>query len=189
MNKKVVRKSAWIVSLGLVASQVVQASPIAVDFTVTSQNAYGGFAAGTTGSGSFSFDDSVGTFYDNTMGVTPSHLTFDWLGSSWDESNVRIFSLTFDAHGVLSGWGIGGVPGTCGLNCVDAAVNTTDFWAYIGEWLPSGGVALKLSNEFGLGGGHISWNVRSESVPEPATFGMFAIGLLGAGLAGRKRKC
>ena len=111
-------------ALVLLATAIAaEAVPITVDFTVTSNDvsnpAYG---SGVTGSGYFTFDDSLtpaggsGLVGNPIMGLTTLDLFFNWFGVTFDESNAAIGTLTF-TNGVLTNWMIGGsyLAPTCGF--------------------------------------------------------------------------
>ena len=95
------------------------ASPITVNFTITATQSmtssgvitpggsYAGFASGTVGGGSFTFDDSLVQGSDLVNGLPTLDLAFTWLGQSFTEATATLWSLSFDSTGALSGWGLG----------------------------------------------------------------------------------
>jgi len=183
----------------LFASQCTLAAPVTIDFTVTATSAwdgvnnfnatsYNGYAIGTMGSGSFTFDDSLGSFFDTTTGAVASNLSFTWLGTTWSADNVRIWTLLFDSAGALQRWGIG-APVGCGISCMNNP-GPTDF--YMIGFAPgsSQGSDASLHQEGASGSmrGSVSWNVRPAAVPLPGALGLFSFGLISAVVAGRKRK-
>ena len=80
------------------------------------------------GGGSFTFDDSIGQGSDLVNGLATLDLSFTWLGQTFTEASATLWSLSFDATGALSSWGLGrrGVDGTCLLNCA-SSIGPTDF--------------------------------------------------------------
>jgi hypothetical protein len=183
-----------ILAVGLALAPLsALATPITVDFSVTATNAYdgindttsyNGFTAGALGSGSFTFDDVIGNYSSFTDGIVPTDLTFTWLGLTFTEPNTQIWSLQFDAAGALFGWQIGALP--C-LNCVSTP-GPTDFFAT--GYRPYDPYNIAVAHQEGVSGwmnGSVAWTVHPASVPEPATLGLLAFGLLGAAAARRKR--
>jgi hypothetical protein len=193
--------AGMVVSVGLLASHGALATPVTIDFTVTASSTsdgyggpfstiYGGYAVGALGSGSFSFDDAGGNFYDTTLGMTASNLNFAWLGTNWNSDTARIYDLMFDSSGGLLRWGIGGVSGTCGLNCFNNP-GPTDF--YMGGFAAGASQgssgSLHLLGVSGSMTGHVAWSVRPAGVPEPATLSLLGLGLPGIGAARRRQRC
>ncbi len=170
-------------TLVLLATAIAaEAVPITVDFTVTSNDvsnpAYG---SGVTGSGYFTFDDSLtpaggsGLVGNPIMGLTTLDLFFNWFGVTFDETNAAIGTLTF-TNGVLTNWMIGGsyLAPTCGFlryACTSSGGAAPDFDA-----LGSGGAALTDAQRRGLAYGPIQWSVRATSVPEPGSLALFGLG-------------
>lgn len=190
------RKLAMLAASMLLVPSVTLAIPIQVDFTITAAGAdftegageevrdiYNGYPVGTVGSGSFIFDDAVGEFLETVDGLVATDLQFSWLGRSWDESNARIFGLSFDASGSLRTWGIGAwIPDyDCDLGCVSSVGGpTTDFSAF-----ESGFGAVGFLHEPSVRGwmrGGIEWSSRPASVLEPSTFALLALGLFASSM-------
>jgi hypothetical protein len=176
-------------SLGGVAAE---ATPITVDFTVTSNElsnpAYG---AGVVGTGYFTFDDSLipaggtGRLGNPIVSLPTLDLFFDWFGVTFDESNAQIAILTF-VDGVLTDWTIGGsyLPASCGFlryACTSSGGAAPDF-----DGFASGGIAMTEAKRPGLAYGRpVQWSVRDASVPEPGTLALFGMSALGLALLRR----
>jgi hypothetical protein len=195
----VLKSFAKILIAGLLLAPVsALAVPITVDFTVTGTGAlgvgndfgatqYNGYALGTIGTGSFTIDDSIGNYANIDVGITPIDFSLDWAGVSFDEATVQLWHLGFNGAGVIDYWGFGLSGGYCmALNCLSAAgprdiliSGLTGFESH---------ATVHESEVYGWMSGTLTWNVRqSTSVPEPATFGLFAMSLLGAAAVRRKR--
>jgi hypothetical protein len=178
----------------LVAPSVTWAVPIQVDFTITAfeanytdnteepSDSYNGYPIGTVGTGSFTFDDAVGDFFGFENGLAASDLQFSWLGRMWDEGNARITRLSFDGLGNLRTWEIDAwIPDyDCNLSCVSSVGGPApDFLA--SESFGAAGV-LHEPDVRGWMSGSIEWSAHPMTVPEPATFALFALGLLAIGM-------
>src|SRR5262245_10884080 len=182
------KKIRALLGLAALLPGLASAVPITIDFTITATRpqdsqgdpatTYNGYSPGAQGSGSATFDDSIGNFFENVDGLVPIDLTFSWLGRTWDESNARFSYLEFDATGQLKNWFIGAwIPGyDCDLSCVSTE-GPTDFW--LGEFNGGLGV-LHDANAPGQMFGSVTWIAHpAASVPEPASTCLMLIGMLG----------
>ena len=186
-----------VAALALLAGPVMaQATPITVDFSVTSTVPSANYAAGVVGNGFFTFDDSLipaggsGNIGNPIVGLSTLDLAFNWFGAAFDETTAKIATLSF-ANGVLTDWWIGGNYSApiCGLNrysCVHSAGTSADFMI-----IASGNATMNdgVNAGFASGINSAQWSVRGAetSVPEPATLALFGIGLAGVGLVKRKK--
>lgn len=191
-------KHATKVAAALAAALVAplaQAVPVTVDFSVTStDSSTGSYAAGVVGTGYFTFDDSLipasgtGTIGNSILGVQTLDLSFNWFGTSFDTTNAGIATLSF-LDGVLTDWWIGGTYAApiCGLgrySCVHSAGTEADFILRT----EGGSINDGINAGIGAGYGTVTWSVRSASVPEPMTLGLFGLGLAAIGLGRRRRQ-
>ena len=170
---------------------MASAALIRVDFTATTtMSQYGGaitsgYQAGVVGAGYFTFDDSLRDVPAIAGGVAAQDLSVSWLGQTWDESTARIGSLSYFLDGSLRGFTIGGwYPGDCGVGCVpNGGSSPSDFW--VGTGYGDFSSYIHLQNLAGGIYASTSWSVQS--VPEPGTLALMAVGMLGAGWARRRR--
>ena len=191
-----VRRTLTMLAVSMLfAPSVTWAVPIRVDFTITATGAYytdnteevrdsyNGYPIGTVGTGSFTFDDAVGDFFDIVDGLVANDLQFSWLGRMWDEGNARITRLSFDGLGNLRTWEIDAwIPDSdCNLSCVsNLGGPAPDFFAFESGFGASG--FLHEPDVQGWMSGSIEWSAHPMTVPEPATFALFALGLLASGV-------
>jgi hypothetical protein len=175
-----------LAALALFAPAIAPATPITVDFTVTTtMSQYGGgiisgYLPGVVGKGYFTYDDSIRQVPAVVEGIAALDLGVSWLGTSWDETTARIGYLNFNVDGSLRNWVIGGwYPGDCGIGCVPS-VGPSDFW--VGTDNGAFSSLIHLQDLPGYIYASTEWSVRS--VPEPATTMLMAIGI---GLLGVRR--
>ena len=177
----------------LLGAMAADATPVTVDFTVTSNSVSNpSYDTGVTGGGYFTFDDALmptggnGLVGNPILGLATLDLFFNWFGVSFDESTARIATLTF-TDGLLTNWQIGGTysPAICGFlryACTSSGGSAPDFDA-----LGSGGLAFTDAQRAGLAYGPVQWSVRSTAVPEPGTIALFGLGCAGLAFVRRRR--
>ena len=170
-----------VVTTVAIAFMVVpaQATLMSYEFAVTATS---GPLAGTAADGTFAFDDSIipsgGGLVNN--GITD--LNFTWHGIAYNETNLALNLLDFDATGNLDAEFFGTFP--CGAPIPPG---------FIGEsWC----INNTSSNHFfiyfvaGVEGsslGPVSVQPVSAAVPEPATILLLGSGLIGFMVFGRSR--
>jgi hypothetical protein len=177
----------------LVAAAAAEATPITVDFSVTSNDVSNpSYGTGVVGTGYFTFDDSLmpvgGTgFIGNPIVALPTlDFFFSWFGVTFDESNAAIARLSF-VDGVLTDWMAGGsyLPSTCGFlryACTSSGGQQADF-----DGFGTGGIAFTDAQRPGLAYGRVQWSLRETAVPEPGTLALFGLSALGLVVARRRR--
>jgi hypothetical protein len=187
--------AAALALLAFTAASPARATPITVDFSVTSgSNGIGDFyAPGIVGAGYFTFDDSlIPTGGSGSIGhgdVVPLiDLSFEWFGASFDETSAGVDWLTF-ADGSLTEWLIGGsfitpgCPAGSQYRCVSGTGAQPDFTMRSYD-----GISFNDGVHYGIGRGTVTWSVRPTSVPEPAPLALMSAGLLAAWCFRRKQR-
>jgi len=190
------RFPAAALTLGLLfGAAAAEATPITVDFSVTSNELSNpSYGEGVVGTGYFTFDDSLipgggsGHLGNPIVSLPTLDLFFSWFGVSFDESNAQIAMLTF-VDGVLTDWTIGGsyLPATCGFlryACTSSGGAAPDF-----DGFGTGGIAMTDATRPGLAYGRpVQWSVRDTNVPEPGTLALFGMSAVGLAFLRRRRR-
>jgi hypothetical protein len=113
MSPRSIASVVCALALCLGVSSVLEASPIAVSFTVSASPTdpvYGG----ERGAGTFMFDSSLvvpgGIVQNTTVGLDALSIAFNWAGGTWSAVNADVWGLQFNQAGSLVSFGIGGEP-------------------------------------------------------------------------------
>lgn len=183
-------------SLLALAVPAAHATPVRYDFAISLSYSYG------TQPGSGSADGSGFVIFDTDLAAgapasrigdmnTPLPtiaLSFDWLDMHFDETNAALGALYVDGFGGILGWSLDGLvaPNLCrpAFQCVQSG--TSDF--NILAFGTSTGIGAALLTQQGVDGvaiGWVNWN-QVRDVPEPASFGLLALGIAGFTLRRRK---
>ena len=113
MCPRSIASAVCVLALCLGVSPVLEASPIAVTFTVSASPTdpvYGG----QTSAGTFMFDSSLvvpgSIVQDTTAGLDALSIAFNWAGGTWSALNADLWRLQFNQAGTLVAFGLGGEP-------------------------------------------------------------------------------
>lgn len=159
-----------------------QAVLITVQFTVA--RGPGDSGSPPTGSGSFSFDDSLippeGGDLVIISGIPISSASFNWAGTSWTTANSAVDVLHFSSSGELLGFRYRG-GSTAGV------VDNPDF--LVRRFPDGSGLANTFEYRYGgrfYTGSFLSWSTDQGSAPEPAAWWLFATACLGMAVSRRR---
>lgn len=172
-NYKSVFSALMFVAVGCAA----HATPISYIFSVTATT---GTLAGTTASGSFSYDSS-----SITPGLIYAPLTaldFTWNGTHYTQATANTGWLSFDVSGNLNWIGMGS---NCGVKSCNLNYRRGDWYI---TWQP-GYASFLYGIPTGTAFGHVVLApAPPPQVPEPLTLSLFAAGLAGSFWTVRRAK-
>lgn len=171
--------------LAIVLPVASQAAPVTYDFTV---KAIDGPRAGMTGSGYFTYNDTIVPSGGGTLNQTAliDDLSFSFDGLNYDETTANTGFFYFDTAGALG-------LATFGSDCsAGSCINDTDV---VGFFVNANQFAYSVGGgpgaNTGIGNGFATLTLRNNGVPEPATLALAALALAAAGACsarGRKAR-
>ena len=165
----------------LLSPMAANADPITYDFTVTPE--LGSPLAGSVESGYFTFDSSIipsgggMLFLEDLLTV----VEFTWNGTDYTAATANTGQMGFLSSGALdfAFFGNSCSAGSCNIR------------PGLEEWTVDTGfnlVQYSVAGGYRLWFGDVSATLRETKVPEPGTLALLGIGLIGIGLARRRRK-
>ena len=164
-----------VVIAAVVAATPIWATPLTFEFTVTATS---GPLAGTSSSGTFSFDSGVippGGGEVRKPGLI-THLAFIWNGIRYDETTANTGVLIFDSQGRL-------VEGAFGNYCPDGegcgvGAGTNDWFVDIDMGRPDNFAYMTPGSSVYFGNAVISGPKPMAGIPTLDTWALYALAIL-----------
>jgi hypothetical protein len=181
----------------VLCAPAANATPIRLDFTISLAQAVGTLpGTGTADGGGYVVFDtdlsalaSGGNLGDLNTPLPTIDLSFDWLGAHFDSTSGTLSHVTFDSFGNPLAWDIDNVlPHNLCMNNFRCVQWGTDDFSVLATQGGGGSALLTQTGVFGVAIGSVSWT-RGEiqSVPEPGTLALMALGFAGLLLTGRRK--